>query len=176
MPYQEATVQVHRELGGRTAGRDPAHRSSPLAMLATLADDDLSGFAMAEARLTHHDPLAGEVAAAINKLCRALVRGDGWGVAVRQCGGFASDDGPGSNGEFAPDVPRAAPRFLGGSAPFAEALERALLLAGPSNYCSVLVGAIAGARWGVSAWANAEDGMADILPGVRRTAEDLAAK
>ena len=75
MPVQEATAQVHREFGGMTAGCNPAHRSPPLAMLAAIADEDLAGCAMAEARLTHHDPLAGEVAAAANKLCRALVRG-----------------------------------------------------------------------------------------------------
>src|SRR6516165_6191701 len=41
----EASAQVHRELGGKTAGCNPAHRSSPLAMLATLADDDLASCA-----------------------------------------------------------------------------------------------------------------------------------
>ena len=29
-PVQEATAQVHREFGGKTAGCNPAHRSSPL--------------------------------------------------------------------------------------------------------------------------------------------------
>ena len=33
-------------------------------MLASLADDDLPRCAITEARLTHHDPLAGDVAAA----------------------------------------------------------------------------------------------------------------
>ena len=78
MPVEEATAQVHREFGGKTAGCNPAHRSPPLAMLAAIADEDLAGCAMAEARLTHHDPLAGEVAAAVNGLCRALIRGGGW--------------------------------------------------------------------------------------------------
>ena len=64
MSASEASAQVHREFAGRTAGCNPAHRSSPLAMLASLADDDLPGCAITEARLTHHDPLAGEVAAA----------------------------------------------------------------------------------------------------------------
>ena len=39
----EASAQVHREFGGKTAGCNPALRSSPLAMLASLADDDLPG-------------------------------------------------------------------------------------------------------------------------------------
>jgi putative intracellular protease/amidase len=42
MPVQEATAQVHREFGGMTAGCNPAHRSPPLSMLATIADEDLA--------------------------------------------------------------------------------------------------------------------------------------
>ena len=44
-----ASARVHREFGGRTAGCNPAHRSPPLAMLASLADDDLPACAVAEA-------------------------------------------------------------------------------------------------------------------------------
>src|SRR6516165_8118787 len=40
MPALEATAQVHREFGGKTAGCNPAHRSPPLSMLATIADED----------------------------------------------------------------------------------------------------------------------------------------
>jgi ADP-ribosylglycohydrolase len=63
MSPSEASAQVHQEFGGRTAGCNPAHRSPPLAMLASLADEALPGCAVTEARLTHHDPLAGDVAA-----------------------------------------------------------------------------------------------------------------
>ena len=175
MPVQEATAQVHREFGGKTAGCNPAHRSPPLAMLAAIGDDDLPGCAMAEARLTHHDPLAGEVAAAANKLCRALIRGDGWDVALRRCGRFAVLEGPGNNGGFAPDVLRAALHIVGTSACFAGALERSLAFAGPSNYCPVLVGAIAGARWGASAVPPPALAHVEILPRVRAAADALAA-
>lgn len=51
----EASAQVHREFGGKTAGCNPAHRSSSLAMLASLAGDDLPRCAITEARLTHYD-------------------------------------------------------------------------------------------------------------------------
>jgi ADP-ribosylglycohydrolase len=175
MTVEQATAQVHRESGGMTAGCNPAHRSPPLAMLAAIADDDLAGCAMAEARLTHHDPLAGEVAAAANRLCRALVRGDGWDVALRQMGEFAAPEGPGSNGGFAPDVLRAALHFVGSSACFTEALGRSLAFAGPSNYCPVLLGAIAGARWGASAIPPPALAHVENLPRVRATAEVLAA-
>ena len=51
---------------------------------AAIADDELAGCALVEARLTHHDPLAGEVSAAVNSLCRSLIRGDAWDMALRR--------------------------------------------------------------------------------------------
>jgi ADP-ribosylglycohydrolase len=143
-------------------------------MCAAVAAADLAGCALAEARLTHHDPLAGEVAAAATRLCRALVRGDVWDVALRQVGGFAAPEGPGSNGGFAPDVLRAALHFVGSWARFTEALDRSLAFAGPSNYCPVLVGAVAGARWGASAVPPPALAHVEILPRVRAAAETLA--
>jgi ADP-ribosylglycohydrolase len=177
MPPQEATAQVHREFGGRTAGCNPAHRSSPLSMLVAITDEDLAACALAEARLTHHDPLAGEVAAAANKLCRSLIRGTTWQDAVRETGSFAGQDqeGPGNNGGYAPDVLRSAVFFVGTSASFAEALERSLDFAGSANYCPVLVGAIGGARWGASAIPQPALAHVEILARVRAAAEALAA-
>jgi hypothetical protein len=39
---------------------------------------------------------------------------------------------------------------------FGEALSESLSFAGPANYCPVLVGAIAGARWGASSVAESD--------------------
>jgi ADP-ribosylglycohydrolase len=175
MPVVEATAQVHREFGGKTAGCNPAHRSLPLSMVAAIADNDLAICAIAEARLTHHEPLAGEVAAAVNKLCRALIRGTAWQDAKRETGSFASPEGTGNNGGYAPDVLRAALFFIGTSACFTEALQRSLSFAGAANYCPVLVGAIAGARWGASAIPPSSLAHVDILPRIRSAAEALAA-
>jgi ADP-ribosylglycohydrolase len=169
MPAQEATAQVHREFGGMTAGCNPAHRSPPLSMLDAIADEDLDAFAMAEAGLTHHDSVAGEIAATVNRLCRALIRGAAWDHAL-----IPHQDGPGNNGGFAPDVLRAALHFVGTSGSFAEALERSLAFAGPDNYCPVLVGAIAGARWGASAIMPSSLAHVDILPRVTAAADALA--
>jgi len=144
-------------------------------MLAAIADEDLAACSMTEARLTHYDPVAGEIAAATNNLCRALIRGAAWQDAVQETGSFAGQEGPGNNGGYAPDVLRAALFFVGTSACFAEALERSLAFAGPSNYCPVLVGAVAGARWGASAITPLSLAHVDILPRVRATAEALAA-
>ena len=140
MQATEATAQVNREFDGKTAGCNPAHRSSPLSMLASVADEDLPACAMSEARLTHHDPLAGEVAAVVNMLCRSLIRGVAWDDALRQCSILADQDGPGNNGGYAPDVLQAALFFVSTSSDFSEALKRSLAFAGPANYCPVLVG------------------------------------
>lgn len=85
VPGPEATAQVHREFGGKTAGCNPAHRSCPLSMLATISDNHLASIAKSEALLTHHDPLAGDVAAVVNQLCRALIRGVNWNDALPFC-------------------------------------------------------------------------------------------
>jgi ADP-ribosylglycohydrolase len=185
MSSSAASAQVHREFGGKTAGCNPAHRSSPLAMLSSLADDDLPDCAITEARLTHHNPLAGDVAAAVTELCRSLIRGVAWEKAVQRSAEqrqaetsgalFFVRDGPGTIGGFAPEVLRAAAYFVGSSSSFSEALERSVLFAGPANYCPVLVGAIGGARWGSSAIPAPALAHVDILPRVETCAHRLAA-
>jgi ADP-ribosylglycohydrolase len=175
MSIQEATTQVHKEFGGKTAGCNPAHRSSPLSMLASIADEDLATCARTEAHLTHHDPLAGEISAAVNKLCRSLIRGVGLDDAVCKVAGITDQEGPGNNGGFAPDVLQAALHFGSTSAGFTEALDMSLAFAGPDNYCPVLVGAIGGARWGASAIPQSAVAHVDILPRVRVAADALAA-
>jgi ADP-ribosylglycohydrolase len=158
---RDASARVHDELAGRTAGCNPAHRAPPLAMFAGLQDRGLARAAVAEAQLTHAHPLAGDAAAAAVRLCRSLIRGSSWKVAIERAGrGRAEEtrkalglarEGPGSDGGYAPDVLRASAHFAGESSGFAEALDRSLEFAGPANYAPVLVGAFAGARWGRSA-------------------------
>jgi ADP-ribosylglycohydrolase len=53
------------QAGGMTAGCNPAHRCAPLAMAPFVPDEELAERALQEARLTHHHPLAGDVAAAV---------------------------------------------------------------------------------------------------------------
>ncbi|WP_457653854.1 ADP-ribosylglycohydrolase family protein [Rhodocaloribacter sp.] len=156
--YEQASVRVDEEVGGMTAGCNPAHRIAPLAMCASIDDDRLGAYAMTEARLTHRHPLAGDVAAAVARLCRALIRGVPWPEALTKAAEGRRPETRGSletgssvalsRTGFAPDVLAAAIHFLGTSASFEEALERSLDFAGPSNYCPVLVGSIGGARWG----------------------------
>jgi ADP-ribosyl-[dinitrogen reductase] hydrolase len=162
VPVDKAVAQADRELGGQTAGCNPAHRAAPVAMAAFLADEILGDCAVQEAALTHAHPLAGDVAAAVVGLCRALVRGYGWGAALSMAAlGRLPATGRAlqptaspkrlSRGGFAPDVLQAAVHFVTAHASFDAALTASLTFAGPANYCPVLVGSIGGARWGARA-------------------------
>jgi ADP-ribosylglycohydrolase len=178
-----AVAQADRESGGRTAGCNPAHRATPLAMAWAIPDERLAGCAREEAALTHRHPLAGDVSAAAAGLCRALVRGGDWGEALEaaavghmaetQQALEAARHAPGGRGGYAPEVLQAALYFVHRAPIFAEALAGALAFAGPANYCPVLTGAIAGARWGAGAIDPAAVD-ARLLPTLRGTADRLA--
>jgi ADP-ribosylglycohydrolase len=156
----DAVAQVHREFGGLTAGCNPAHRAAPLAMCSFIADDDLPATAVQEAKLTHEHGLAGDVSAAVVVLCRALIRGAAWSEALEVAAVARQPATQATmslaitpalkSGGFAPDVLRAGISFVDRHSSFEAALSEALPFAGPANYCPVLVGSIAGARWGAS--------------------------
>ena len=152
----DAVAQVHREFGGLTAGCNPAHRAAPLAMCSFIADHHLAATAVQEAKLTHEHRLAGDVSAAAVVLCRALIRGAVWREALEVARQPATQAAMSlairpmlKSGGFAPDVLRAGIFFVDRHSSFEAALSEALRFAGPANYCPVLVGSIAGARWGV---------------------------
>lgn len=158
VPFEQAVIRVDDSAAGMTAGCNPAHRSAPLAMCASIEDSALDRAAKAEARLTHKHPLAGDVASAVVCLCRALIRGVPWSAALgvaaegrrpetRRALGIPAFEGLSRSG-FAPDVLGAAIHFVDSSASFATALARSIDFAGAANYCPVLVGSIGGARWG----------------------------
>jgi ADP-ribosylglycohydrolase len=114
--------------------------------------------AAAQVHATHSHPLAGDGAAAVVVLCRALLRGQAWAAALERAAAGRLDEtaqalrnahaGPRGPGGYAPEVLRPAVYFVGTAETFEQALSRSLAFAGPANYGPVLVGAIASARWG----------------------------
>ena len=158
--FDRAAREVDARLGGDTAGCNPLHRAAPLAMAPFLPAVDLAAAAASQALLTHVHPLAGEASAAAVLLCRFLVEGCSFDEALsRAAEGRAPEvasalleweaRAPGAGG-YAPEALHAAVHFAGKARSFAEALEEALRFAGRENYCPVVAGAIAGARWGAS--------------------------
>ena len=159
MAPAEAARHVDQSARGMTAGCNPAHRSVALALSPLVTNEALAEAAMIEARITHLHPLVGDCAAAVVRLCRALLQDAGWQDALdfatvgrlpETCEALEPAELARVNrGGYAPDVLRATVLFVERSQSLAEALERAIAFAGPSNYCPVLVGSIGGARWGL---------------------------
>lgn len=157
MSYDDAALEVDRMLGGMTGGVNAAHRAAPLAMCAAIPDHELAAAAHAQARLTHLHPAAGDVAAAVVLLCRALIVGRKWCEAMDWTRERLGSDPwwfrpviiPATKRDgFAPRVLANALRLVVSSHDFKSALDASVAFDGPANYRSVLVGAIAGARWG----------------------------
>ena len=178
-----AARQVHIETGEQTAGCNPAHRSAPLAMMSELDTQQLAEYARQEAKLTHHHPLSSDVAAAVVSICHHLVHGSTWKKAIDSA---CTDRLPETlkaiikpkleslkTGGFAPDVLAAAIYFVESSESFDDALSASLQFAGPNNYCPVLVGSIAGARWGMSSINRSLLEHCTILSRLQAVAEQL---
>src|SRR5262245_58756972 len=112
--WEEAAKQVDLEARGQTAGCNPAHRSSPLAMHSAIPDDQMRPSALLDSFLTHWHELAADASAATVVLCRALIRGRPWPealvAATNLCHGYTHQalavggQAPGGTGGFAPEV------------------------------------------------------------------------
>jgi ADP-ribosyl-[dinitrogen reductase] hydrolase len=163
LAFEQAAVRVDDRACSMTAGCNPAHRCAPLSMCVWIRDSALAKAALSEAQLTHRHPIAGDVAAAVVRLCRSLIRGTAWGPALSLAAAGRRPEtrrafeasAPLSRSGFAPDALRAAIYCVDSSASFPEALERSIEFAGPANYCPVLVGSIGGARRGSASIASA---------------------
>jgi ADP-ribosylglycohydrolase len=161
----QASENAHRTLRGLSAGCNPAQRSYPLALCSYIEDEQLFELSCEEARLTHFNPQAGQVAGIINLICRRLITGDDWNVAVK----FAFDNAPpnlprdikeieqryehdpvlnptASSG-FAPNVLHTTLYCVTNNDSYESALKRAYDI--ERDHCPTLVGLLAGARWGV---------------------------
>eukprot|EP00698_Gefionella_okellyi_P009426 TRINITY_DN2395_c0_g1_i1.p1 TRINITY_DN2395_c0_g1~~TRINITY_DN2395_c0_g1_i1.p1 ORF type:complete len:283 (+),score=42.22 TRINITY_DN2395_c0_g1_i1:30-878(+) len=159
MKPKDAAIVVYKETD--SAGVNPAHRNVVLAMAWCIPDSELASCAIDECTYSHAHPLSQQVAAATAVLCRALIRGHDWKAAcslaaesrvpeVRQALLEPRHKSRLDNGGFSPCVLEAAVHFVSHANSFDDALMPSLDFAGGANFCPVLVGAIAGARWGAS--------------------------
>ena len=58
---EQASIQVHKDLKGATAGCGPAHRIAPIAGYTKIPTDSLISIAIEEAAITHYHKDAGEL-------------------------------------------------------------------------------------------------------------------
>ena len=151
----------------RSSG-EPNFVSKLGAPLFTSSDIQVASVAREEARLTHWHAEAGEASAAMAVMLRSLLRGNGWHGALnaalaatsgqtkavlQQVTGITSVDALSADG-YAPNVIQAAVWFVHTGVDFADAVTRSIEFARISNYCPVLVGPLAAARWGFQAVAT----------------------
>jgi ADP-ribosyl-[dinitrogen reductase] hydrolase len=158
--YVDAAEIVHNKSGEMTAGCNPLHRNTVLAMSKRIKTEHLSAVAKEETRLTHFHNIAGETSSSACLLGRYLIEGDSWEVSLEKVSSESSIEiqdtlkkstqGEISSDGYAPHVLAAAIFFVNNGISFDDTLQKSIEFAGPSNYCPVLVGSLAGARWGAS--------------------------
>ena len=181
--YHDATQRIHVLANERTAGCNPAHRALPFAMAGFISNAELPILVHKDAKLTHWDAIAGDVAANVVSICRLLIQGVDWLDAMQQTlPDFTIEQVTNSASKrflsrsgFAPDVLLASLYFVTHHDNFESALANSIGFAGSANYCPVLVGAFSGARWGRSAIPiSALNHHQSILLDIERVANGLA--
>jgi len=179
-----AATEVHEAMRGKTAGCNGAHRVPVLAACAVITDNDFDEAARTLTARTHHHVLAQDAAVVVARLCRRLIKGATADVALNgvadgldpiiQASVDKFETEPGGIGGYSPETVQSALHFVFTRMNFKSALEDALRYAGPPNYSPVLVGAIAGARWGMGEIDQAHLSHCRDLERVTSTAKSLA--
>jgi ADP-ribosylglycohydrolase len=176
-----------KKCDGHTAGCGPAQRSYPLAFCSFISDDDLFNFTKLEAKLTHENSLAGEVAGIVNLICRSLLKNQNWIDAVRFAFGtpkLAQDiiaiygrhqrfltPAIETHSAYAPTVLNAALHYVSNSTDASQAIAKAHNH--DKDYCAPIVGILAGARWGIPVEMFQQNINDEKLKIIRETASKL---
>lgn len=188
---ESQSMKLDQRLRGLTAGVNAAHRVSPLALAWFMNERELIEAARQESRLTHWSLLSQDTCVIVVVLCRHLLNGIDIDDAIQNILSrqdelcpltpvimiklkeglkgnrnhpIALERNPTTTGGFCPEVLKAAIHFVSTTDSFEDALELSIGFAGPSNYCPVLVGAIAGAMYGASKIPN--EAVSHCKPGV----------
>ncbi|MEK9701000.1 MAG: ADP-ribosylglycohydrolase family protein [Deltaproteobacteria bacterium] len=143
----EAVVETHRLFNGSTAGCNPMHRFMVIAGL-DVPYERLDSLARRDARMTHHDPIAGTCSSFLIRILRRSLNNEDLVDAQKSVIEETSPMGlnfrkawPSKNG-FAPEVLCAGIKFahIKGNG-----LQQAIAYAGTNNYCPVVTGALTAA-------------------------------
>lgn len=159
MPIQRA-VRLAHERCGRSRTNGPVMRGAPIGIV--FANRMVEEVSVAAAKLTHHDPVAGASSGFVNRLvselCRGHTRLEAYGAALSGCRNpeVANRLGewrthPVSASLDALLLSHAAVSITMTSRSFREAVERAINTVGDTDTLGAVVGALAGAEYGVQA-------------------------
>jgi len=152
--------EAARKVNSPNAGINPAHREAPLACFGTISDEDLVQYSKIQCSITHLHPISIEMTIVLAILLRKIILGFPLEEAINEAKKYlTSFEGKlafqpkeyhqlSPNG-FAPNVIQATLYFLSSATDFSSILQNSIAFAGSSNYCPVLVGALAGALYGV---------------------------
>jgi len=161
MNIDEAATIVSKE--SRNAGVNAAHRAVPIACCGWISEQELLEVTSTESQITHRSQISVEVAAVHVTLLRNVILGKSWEESlniakaiprefdVKRIFKSTREYHELSTGGYAPEVMEAALYFLKTETDFTSSIQKSLAFAGSSNYCPVLVGALAGARYGFKA-------------------------
>ena len=187
--HHDAAARAHTALGGRSAGNGTIMRAVPVALV-TLdgTADDATGLAVAQARLTHHDPHTHLGAALHVGLVRAWILGTDPDAAVAAVldaadpvlagpwrtlldPAWAPIDATTGNGTVWTCLAQAVWAVRRADS-FADAVTRAVDLGDDADTVACVAGALAGARFGIQAipsrWTTYLHGTVDTPDGRRR--------
>ena len=147
MNRADAVKETHKIFKGSTAGCNPMHRFMVVAGL-DVPYERLDSLARRDARMTHHDPIAGICSSFLIRILRRSLNNEDLVDAQKSVVEETSRTGlnfrktwPSKNG-FAPEVLCAGIKFaqIKGNG-----LQQAIAYAGTNNYCPVITGALTAA-------------------------------
>jgi ADP-ribosyl-[dinitrogen reductase] hydrolase len=156
-----AAARWHESSGGKSAGNGSLMRTAPISIRYRRNLGEMARVALAEAALTHHDPLAGDACVLFNQTLAAYLNGSRpkpsptvAGQAALEAPDMARDDllelvqrqiG------FVLTTLRVAFWATSGAESFEEAVVTAANLGGDADTNAAVTGALAGARFGAEA-------------------------
>lgn len=183
-----ASLTAHNKLKGLSGGCNPVQRSFPLALCPWIRDEDLFETTYKEAHLTHYHNVAGQVAGLVNLICRRLIKGDDWNVAIQNA--FSSAPNllgeikevqqcyatiPVLNSKLPPSYATNALHTSLYCVTQADSFENALTLAIQTErvYCPTIVGILAAGRWPVPESKLAAD-QKDMIKSIHAVAKQFS--
>lgn len=140
------------------AGNGAAMRVLPVALATLYAPEDGRNWAVAQAHTTHHHPLSDAACASLVAMTRALILGGGVAAAraeadrlVDEHGKFAFKTYRGLSTAYVVDTMQTVLHVFFSTGSFEECLVRTVNLGGDADTTGAIVGALAGAAYGLSA-------------------------